>query len=129
MKLIFRFNDLIYFETSLNNEYNCFKAFIDDYHNNSVQIYLNLVQKMPHSSLLCLLKFVFNFDCLSFNNDSFLIIGLTFLNVLSVALYQLLQSSNLLKMNLGDFFDSHDIYVTLKLFWPQLIEFRGQNSF
>ena len=84
---------------------------------------------MSHLSLLRLLEFVFNFDGPPFYDDSLLNIDLPFLDAFSVALYRLLQSPNLLKMNLNDFSYSRGFRVTLELFWPQLKEFRGQKPF
>ena len=46
-----------------------------------------------------------------------------------MALYRLLQSPNLLKINLDDFSYSCGVRVTPELFWPQLEEFQGQKPF
>ena len=129
MKLASRFNGLTYFEASLGDDHNHSEAFIGDYHNNPVQVRSNLAREMSHLSLSRLSEFVFNFDGPPFYDDSLPNIGSPSSDALSVALYRLLQSPNLLKVNLGDFSHSRGVRVTPELFWLQLKEFRGQNPF
>ena len=116
MKLASRFNSLTYFEASLDDD-------------RSTQVRSDLAREMSRLFLPRLSEFVFNFDVLphhefyrlpnisSHSSDAF-----------SVAVHRLLQSPNLVKVNIGDPNLNRSVCLTPELFWPQLEGFRGRQK-
>ena len=118
MKLASRFNGLTYFEAS----------FGDDRHS-STQAPSDLAREMSHLSLPRLSELVFNFDVLPHHEFNRLPnISSRSSDAFSVAVHRLLQSPNLLQVNLGDPDLNRGVRFTPELFWPQLEEFGGRQE-
>lgn len=112
MKLASKFNSLTFFDAS----------FGDDRHR-STQVHSDLARELSHLFLPRLSKFVLNIDVLPHHEVNRLPnISSRSSNAFSVAVHRLLQSPNLVKVNIGDVKLNRCVCVTPELFWPQLGE-------